>query len=101
MDSPERWAVALGCMQEAYRLGQAKQIAFSFEDPVAYVTAFGAAMPAARPSMLLDYMDGRQSEVDYINGAIPVEGEKVGVSAPFNSLVTAVVRIKERKLGVR
>ena len=58
-------------------------------------------MPNAKPSMLLDYLDGRQSEVDYINGAIPVEGEKVGVPAPFNSLVTAVVHIKEKKLGVR
>jgi ketopantoate reductase len=35
--------------------------------------------------MLLDHLDGRPSEVDAINGAIPPEGEKCGVDAPFNS----------------
>ena len=63
MAHPERWAIALGCMMEAYRMGRAKNIAFSFDDPIAYVTKFGASMPNGRPSMLLDHIARRPSEI--------------------------------------
>ena len=35
------WNIALGCTREVYALGQKKEIAFSFDDPVEYVTTFG------------------------------------------------------------
>jgi ketopantoate reductase len=41
------------------------------------------------------------SEIDAINGAIPVAAEAVNVAAPFNTVVSALVRAKERKMGVR
>ena len=45
--------------------------------------------------MLLDLMAGRRSEIDFINGAIPRAGAGVGVAAPFNEAVTALVRALE------
>ena len=54
MDHPDQWQIAIGAMLEAYTIAQAKGVPLSFDDPVAYVTAFGAGMPKARPSMLLD-----------------------------------------------
>ena len=101
MADEDAWRMASGCAKEAFDVAKAKAIPVDIDDPVKYVHDFGSKMPNAKPSMLLDYLDGRLSEVDYINGAIPTEGEKVGVPAPFNTLVTAVVRIKERKIGVR
>lgn len=101
MADEDAWRMASGCAKEAFDVAKAKGIPVDIDDPVRYVYEFGSKMPNAKPSMLLDYLDGRQSEVDYINGAIPVEGETVGVPAPFNALVTAVVRIREKKLGVR
>ncbi|UCE32891.1 MAG: 2-dehydropantoate 2-reductase, partial [Burkholderiales bacterium] len=53
-----------------------------------------------RPSVLLDLIAGRRSEIDVINGAIPKAGREVGVAAPVNETVTALVRAKERRLGV-
>ena len=67
------------------------------DDPVALVREFAGRMPAARPSVLLDLEAGRISEVDVINGAVPREGEKVGVDAPVNRTLTALVRTLERR----
>jgi ketopantoate reductase len=46
-------------------------------------------------------MAGRMSEIDFINGAIPPAAQAVGVEAPFNTVISALVRAKERKMGVR
>ena len=95
MEDQDHWMVALAAMQEAYRLGQAKNIAFSFEDPVAYVTAFGAQMPDARPSMLLDFLAQKPSELDAINGMVPVLSKELGLPTPVNDDLVAKVRLKE------
>lgn len=96
---PERWAIALGAMQEAYEIAKAKQINLTFEDPVAYVTAFGARMPDARPSMLLDHQAGRRSELDAINGQVPVLGRALGIPTPFNDTLVAVLHQREMAFG--
>ncbi len=92
---PERWAIALGAMHEAYALAVARKINLTFDDPVAYVTAFGARMPGARPSMLLDHKAGRRSELDAINGQVPVLGRAMGIATPFNDTLVAVLRQRE------
>jgi 2-dehydropantoate 2-reductase len=101
MEDPDAWLCASGCATEAWKVAKAKNIRVDIDDPVAYVRNFGSKIPNARPSMLLDHMAGRMSEIEAINGAIPVAGQAVGVDAPFNTVVSALVRAKERKLGVR
>lgn len=95
MADPDHWAIALGAMAEAFTIAQAKGIPLGFDDPVAYVTAFGAGMPQARPSMLLDHLAGRVSELDAINGIVPVLGKQVGVPTPYNDTLTAILRQRE------
>ena len=95
MDDPERWSVALGCMDEAYRVGLAGGVRFSFDDQVGYVTEFASGLRGARPSMLLDRLAGRRSEIDAINGQVCVRGRAVGVATPYNDTVAAVVRALE------
>ena len=51
--------------------------------------------------MLLDHMAGRMSEIEAINGAIPVQARTVGIAAPYNEVISALVRAKERSMGVR
>lgn len=97
MAAPDRWAVALGCARETYALGVAQGVAFSYDDPVAYVTDFGARMPDARPSMLLDHHAGRRSEIDALNGMAPVLGARYGVKTPYNEALSAVVRAREAR----
>ncbi|MCE8514977.1 2-dehydropantoate 2-reductase [Ruegeria pomeroyi] len=92
---PERWAVALGCMAEAYAVGRARGVAFSFDDPVAYVTAFAERVGTAKPSMLQDHEAGRRSELEAINGAIPPLGAALGIPTPYNDTLCAVIRARE------
>jgi len=95
MDDPHSWQVARTCGLEAYAAGKAKGVNFSFDDAEAYITAFGKRMPHARPSMLLDHHARRPSEIDAINGMVPVVSKQFGLSAPYNEVVTAIVRSRE------
>ncbi len=95
MGDENAWQIASGCAAEAYEVAKAKGIQIDFDDPVDYVRKFGSKIPHARPSMLLDYLAGRPCEIDVINGAIPVEGGKVGIATPYNTVVSALVRARE------
>jgi len=95
MDDAAVWHIALNCALEAYEAGVRKKINFSFDDPVAYVTAFGGRMPKARPSMLLDHLERRRSEIDAINGMVPVLGAELGFPTPYNSVLSDAVRARE------
>jgi 2-dehydropantoate 2-reductase len=66
-----------------------------------YVRDFGAKIPNSRPSMLLDHMAGRRSEIDFINGAIPPIADALGLHAPYNEVISSLVRAKERRLGFK
>lgn len=95
MAAPDRWAIALGCARETYAIGRAKGVNFSYDDPVAYVTAFGQRMPDARPSMLLDHHARRRSEIDALNGMAPVLGAELEIPTPYNETLSAVIRARE------
>ncbi len=95
MGTPAWWAIAKGCAREAYAVGLAENIAFDFDNVDAYVTAFGERMPDARPSMLLDHLAERPSEIDAINGMVPVLGDRHGIPTPYNETLSAIVRERE------
>ncbi len=92
IENEERLAIALGCMREAYTAGKAKGINFSFDDADDYAMKFAANMPDASPSMRLDHLARRKSEIDAINGMVPVVSAEMGLSAPYNQTLAAVVR---------
>ena len=94
------WQVASNCAAEAYAAGVAKGVRFSFDDPLAHVREFGRKIPHSRPSMLQDYLAKRPSEIDAINGMVPVVAREVGTAAPYNEVVTAIVKAKERAIGL-
>jgi 2-dehydropantoate 2-reductase len=92
---PDAFKIAAGCAAEAYAVAKAKGIAVDMSDPVEYVRVFGQKIPGARPSMLLDHLAKRRSEIDVINGAVPRVGAQVGVPTPVNETVVALVRARE------
>ena len=80
MANPEAWAVALGCTMEAYRVGTAMGVRFPFADPLAYVTEFAATIPKTSPSMRLDHLARRRSEIDIINGQVVELSRELGLA---------------------
>ena len=99
MDDPEMGPVSRAAATEAWTVARASAIAIAVTDPVAHVRDFGAHLPDAKPSALLDHEARRVSEIDVINGAVPRQGARVGVEAPVNATLTAVVKSIERRWG--
>ena len=99
MSSEQAWKIALGCMWEAYKLGKESSVSFSFDDPQKYVTEFGLNMTKAKPSMLIDHENQRYSEIEAINGRVAQLGKSIGLSTPYNEIVTAIVRHKEKMMS--
>ncbi len=97
MADEDAWAVAIGCMLEAYRLGIERGVTFGFDDPVTYVTEFSATIPDASPSMRLDHMAERRAEVDAINGQVVALSHELGWTAPYNESLCALLRMRESR----
>jgi 2-dehydropantoate 2-reductase len=95
MAEENSWKVALACGLEAHAAGVAKGVNFSFGDPKAYIHDFGSKIPDARPSMLLDHLARRRSEIDAINGMVPVVAREFGVGAPVNEVIVSLVKSLE------
>ena len=95
MANDEAWQLALACAREALQCGLAEGVNFSFDDIDRYVTDFATLMPDASPSMRLDHLAGRRSEIDAINGMVPVVGARHGIATPVNETLSALVRAIE------
>jgi 2-dehydropantoate 2-reductase len=99
MDDPQMGPVSQAAATEAWTVARASGIAVAVTDPIAHVRAFGAQLPDAKPSALLDHEARRVSEIDVINGAVPRQGARVGVAAPVNATLTALITSIERQWG--
>jgi 2-dehydropantoate 2-reductase len=97
LESEHAWSIASTCAVEAFDVAVARGIELGFDDPVAYVASFGTAIAGARPSLALDLRAGRQTEIDVINGAIPPRAAELGLPAPCNTTIAALVRALEAR----
>jgi 2-dehydropantoate 2-reductase len=96
---PDAWSVALGCTMEAFRLGVATGVRFPFDDPRPYVTDFAATIPDASPSMRLDHLARRPSEIDVINGQVVELSRELGLATPYNETLCALLRRREAEFA--
>ena len=96
MEHEESWSVARACAEEAVAVARAKGVHLDVGDPIEHIRALGSKIPHARPSMLLDRLAKRPSEIDAINGAVVTQGRLVGVPTPVNEVVSNLVRAHER-----
>ena len=97
LESEHAWSIASACAVEAFDVAIAGGIALGFDDPVAYVASFGKAIAGARPSLALDLRAGRPTEIDVINGAIPPRAAELGLAAPCNTTIVALVKALEAR----
>ncbi len=99
MADPNAWRVARGCAEEAVAVAAALGIKLEVGDPIAHIQRLGGKIANARPSMLLDHLAQRRSEIDVINGSIPRLGAKAGVATPVNATVVALVKARESRFS--
>ena len=95
IENNDFWKIATGCALEAYEIAIRKNIPLSFNDPIEYVKNFGFKMPKAKPSMYLDHLSKRKSEIDFINGRVEIMGPELNINTPYNFILSSIVRQKE------
>ncbi|MEM7671560.1 MAG: 2-dehydropantoate 2-reductase, partial [Pseudomonadota bacterium] len=95
MTDPGTRTLCLGCGCEADAVARALGVNLTFDAATPYLEAFADKVWNGRPSMLLDHLAGRRSEIDALNGFVPVKGAEADVPTPMNQTVAAVVRARE------
>jgi 2-dehydropantoate 2-reductase len=81
---------------EGMAVARKKGIQLGYEDAVAHARAVCAATAANKSSMLQDILNGRQTEIEAINGAILKEGAALGVETPVNAVLYGLIKFFER-----
>jgi 2-dehydropantoate 2-reductase len=70
-------------------------ITLPYADAAARVRQHCKDVGPSRPSMLQDMERGRPTEIDAINGAVVREAERLGLPAPYNLALVALVKARE------
>jgi len=92
---PELREAASEVVDEGIAVAQANGILLK-PSPKFLLTRILALTPRNKSSMLQDIEFGRKTEIGQLNGAISRQGSLVGVSTPFNDLLTRLVLALER-----
>jgi 2-dehydropantoate 2-reductase len=97
---PELEATAVAAVAEAMAVARAKGVRLSIDEPIDAWRRAGAGLGADfKASMLQSLEKGSVTEIDFINGAIVREGERLGVPTPVNRTLVACVKGIEKGLG--
>ncbi|HWQ80317.1 MAG TPA: 2-dehydropantoate 2-reductase [Anaerovoracaceae bacterium] len=96
LNYPEIEELLEAAVAEAYSVAKAKGIKLSYDDPVSHTKDVCRATAANKSSMLQDILNGKQTEIDMINGAIVREGAAAGIAAPVNLALTNLIKFLQR-----
>jgi 2-dehydropantoate 2-reductase len=96
LDSEETKSLMGELVDEAVTVARALRIRLTYADPVAMVMQVAQKTGANRSSMLQDFDRKRQSEIDFMNGAIVREAAKLGIPVPVNATITRLIKALEK-----
>ena len=82
-------------VKEAVEIINASGMKFDFNEIMEHCLNVAEINGGALCTMLSDLRNKRRTEVDYFNGVIVCEAEKLGIKAPLNEMVTNIIHAKE------
>lgn len=95
-DMPEVMDIQKKSIQEMKDVAFAKGIPFDFEKNWSnYENAMIHALQFGYPSSVSDVFHKKATEIDYMNGFISKEGNRLGIPTPINDTITTIVHILE------
>jgi 2-dehydropantoate 2-reductase len=96
---PELEATAVAAVAEAMAVARAKGVKLSIAEPIDAWRMAGAGLgPDFKTSMLQSLEKGSVTEIDFINGAVVREGERLGIPTPVNRTLVACIKGIEKGL---
>ena len=95
LDHPEALMLMDALVSEAVEVAKRKGIRIE-GNPIDKVKAVAEATKANRCSMGQDLDNKRRTEIDVINGAVVREAERLGLSVPYNRMITNLIKVIEK-----
>jgi 2-dehydropantoate 2-reductase len=95
LDHPEALTLMDALVSEAAEVAKQKGIRIE-GNPIDKVRAVAEATKANRCSMGQDLDNKRRTEIDVINGALVREAERLGLSVPYNRMITNLIKVIEK-----
>ncbi len=95
LDHPETLTLMEGLVSEAVEVARQKGIPIE-GNPIEKVKAIAEATRTNRCSMGQDLDNKRRTEIDVMNGAVVREADRLGVAAPYNRMVTNLIKVLEK-----
>lgn len=92
---PESKQIMRGAVAEALAVAKAKGIELDETYLQERVEIVASKTAQNRSSMLTDVLNNKRTEIDFINGAIVSEAEKLNINVPINSTLHKLVRAIE------
>ncbi len=83
-------------VSEAVRVAKRKRIKLNYDDPIQKVESVCKTTSTNLSSMLQDVLNKKQTEIDFINGAILRQGKSLGLATPVNEVLTNLVKTIEK-----
>ena len=96
LDLEETRSLMADLVAEAVAVAKARGVTLTYADPLATVYDVAKKTGANRSSMLQDFDRGRETEIDFMNGAIVREAAELGIPVPVNAAVTRLVKAIDR-----
>ena len=96
LDYPETLRLMEGLVNEAIEVAKRKGIRIE-GNPIYRVKAVIEATRENRCSMGQDLDRKRKTEIDAINGAVVREAERLGISVPYNRMITDLIKVIEKQ----
>jgi len=101
VEQAEAREILRGAVEEAALVAERKGIQLPYTDPAGKVEDVCRTSKLNFSSMLQDVVNRRETEVDFINGAVVREGKKLGIQTPINWMLTALVKTLEKTYAER
>ena len=96
LDYPETVRLMEALISEAVEVAQQKGIRVE-GNPIKKVKHTAEATRENRSSMGQDFDHKRRTEIDAINGAVVKVAQRLGMSTPYNQIITDLVKVIEKK----
>jgi 2-dehydropantoate 2-reductase len=96
LDYPETLRLMEALVSEAVEVARGKGIRIEGA-PIDKVKAVADATRENRSSMGQDFDHRRTTEIDAINGAVVREAERLGISVPYNQMITDLIKVVEKR----
>jgi 2-dehydropantoate 2-reductase len=93
---PEIRKLMTDVVEEVLAVAQEKGIRLP-DDMLAATFHLAEVMPRTTSSTAQDIARGRRTEIEYLNGYVAREGERLGIATPVNRALNALVKLMEQR----